>query len=172
MVVDVIRKMMAPLQRRVRLMVGRGVVELIRDDTNLQTVQMTLLSEETKDQLQRFQQYGLTSVPFSQAEGVVLFVGGNRSNGIVINVDDRRYRLAGLTEGEVALYDDQGNKVHLQRNGLISIEAADKVQVTAASEVSIDGGVGSPAGVVQGQCTCAFTGAPHPQTSVTVKASL
>ncbi|WP_431477838.1 phage baseplate assembly protein domain-containing protein [Massilia eburnea] len=58
---------------------------------------------------------GFTSVPKPGAEGVVVFVGGNRDHGLVIAVEDRRFRLKGLASGEVAIYDDQGQKVHLTR---------------------------------------------------------
>ena len=43
---------------------------------------------------------------------------GNREHSIAICVADRRYRLTGLTSGEVALYDDQGQEVVLAREGI------------------------------------------------------
>ena len=38
--------------------------------------------------------------------------------GLVVGVEDRRYRLVGLAGGEVAIYDDLGQKVRLKRNGI------------------------------------------------------
>lgn len=43
---------------------------------------------------------------------------GDREHSIAICVADRRYRLTGLTSGEVALYDDQGQEVVLAREGI------------------------------------------------------
>ena len=47
-----------------------------------------------------------------------------------------------------------------------------KASITAQGTVTIDGGSGTPTGVVQGACKCAFTGQPHPMISSNVKGSL
>lgn len=119
MVARIVAKMLGPIQRRVQLMVSRAVLTLIDDETTLQTVQAKLLGDEVLAGLEHFQQYGFTSVPLAGAEAVALSVGGNRSHTVVINVDDRRYRLTGLADGEVALYDDRGQRVHLTRTGAV-----------------------------------------------------
>jgi phage baseplate assembly protein V len=77
------------------------------------------MARVTRDGVERFQNYGHTSNPHPGAEGVMVSVGGNQDHGIVIAVDDRRYRLTGLAEGETALYDDLGQKVYLTRNGIV-----------------------------------------------------
>lgn len=125
-----LRRMMAPIEGRVRLMLGRAIVNLVNDAAKAQELQIDLLADETHDAVERLQDYGITSVPHPGAEALVAFVGGLRSHGVVIAVADRRYRLTGLQEGEVALYDDLGNVVKLGRDA-ISIDAADKVHVTA-----------------------------------------
>jgi phage gp45-like len=61
------------------------------------------------------QHYGFASRPKVGAE-LVIVVEGNLITAI--GSDDRRYRLA-LVEGEAALYDDLGQKVHLTRSGII-----------------------------------------------------
>lgn len=71
--------------------------------------------------------YGFTAVAKPPADGktsdaaecVVVFPDGDRSHPIVIAIGDRRYRLQNLQEGEVALHDDQGQKVHHQRDGIL-----------------------------------------------------
>lgn len=132
-------RMLAPLARRVRLMVARGVVAAVNDALKLQGVQLQLLADETSGDLERFQQYGFTSVPLPGAEAVVVCVGGSRSHGLVIAVDDRRYRLKGLAAGEAALYTDEGDKIHLKRGGTIEVIAATKVAV-ASPLVEVTGG--------------------------------
>lgn len=111
-------RLLAPLARRIRLAAVRAVVTLINDATRMQGVQVKLLADEVADQVERFQNYGLTSVPHAGAEGIYLSLNGSRDHGVVICVDDRRYRLTGLADGEVALYDDIGQRVHLKRNGI------------------------------------------------------
>lgn len=104
-VAKMITKMIEPHVRSARLMVGRVVADLVNDATGIQTVQCSVLAGEIRE-LERMQDYGFTSVPFSQsAEGVAVFVGGNREHGIIVKLDDRTFRKKGLTPGQVSVYD-------------------------------------------------------------------
>ena len=136
--IPTIQKLIAPIHRRVMLMVSRCVVDLVNDSLEMQGLQIAVLSGEVRDNVERFQEYGLTSVPFQGAEGVMVSVGGNHDHGIVIAVDDRRYRLKGLADGEVALYDDQGQKVHLTRGGIVIDGAGKPLIITNTPEATID----------------------------------
>ena len=120
----------ARLSRGLALLAAEAILKRIDDGPRLQQVQVSLLAGETRSRLQRIQDYGFTSVPFPGARAVALFLGGNRDHGLVIATDDGRYRLKALAPGEVALYDDQGRKVHLTRAG-VEVEAPDRVRVTA-----------------------------------------
>lgn len=163
-------KLIAPYSRRIRLMVGRGVVNIVNDALKIQGLQISLLADEVRGNVERFQEYGFTSHPHPGAEVIALSVGGSRDHCVVIKVDDRRYRLKGLAQGEMAIYSDEGDKVHLKRNKEINIHSGGKVMVDAA--VLIDMKVGTPTkGVVQGDCICHFTGLPHGDLSTTVMAS-
>jgi phage baseplate assembly protein V len=96
-------------------------VRLVADSGGLQVLQLGVLDGETRDGVERVQQYGFTSVPLSGAEAVVLFVGGRRDHGLVVAVDDRRYRLRDLAPGEVALYASAGQRMHLKADGSIDV---------------------------------------------------
>jgi len=138
-------KVLAPLRRRLSHLVLRAVVKLIDDAHTLQGLQVTLLDGEVADEVERFQQYGLTSHPKPGAEGIALAVGGKRTHTVVINVDDRRYRLKGLAEGEVALYDDLGQQVYLKRTGMELISSQqitlNTPSVHCTGDVAVDGDV-------------------------------
>lgn len=129
---------MQRLMARVRGMVGRAVVNLVNDATRLQALQVTMMSDQVADDVERFQQYGLTSVPKPGAEGIALAVGGSTAHTVVISVDDRRFRLTGLTSGEVALYDDLGHKVHLTRNGIVIDGAGHLVKMVNLSKLRVE----------------------------------
>ena len=131
-----INKVMAPLARCVTLMVARGVVGLINDSTLMQSVQVQLLSGETRD-MERFQNYGFSSAPFAGAEAACVFVRGNRDHGIVVAVDDRRYRLSGLQNGEVAIYTDEGDSVILKRGRHMQFNTQ-TLTINAAMEVIVN----------------------------------
>lgn len=114
------------LGRAIHGMAARCVLRLASDGLKMQACQVGLLDEETADNVERFQNYGLTSVPLPGAEGVCLFIGGDRGHGVIIAMDDRSYRLKPLEGGEVALYsvDDQephGHRIVLKRGGLIEV---------------------------------------------------
>jgi phage gp45-like len=80
-VVKAVQRLVAPLKRRVLLMVGRAVVERVYDDLKCQGLQVSLLNGEVRDKVEHFQPYGFTSHPPPGSEGVFLAVGGNRSHG-------------------------------------------------------------------------------------------
>ncbi len=116
---------------RVRLAVSRAVVTLVADRKRLQELQITLLADEARAAVERFQQYGFTSVPLEGAEAIALAVGGSRSHMVVIAVDDRRYRPTGLKPGETCVYTDKGDRVHIREDGTIEVVASAKVYVDA-----------------------------------------
>lgn len=140
-----IDQMIAPLQRRIQMMLARAVIAGVNDAAQAQEHQLDLLAEETHDGVEHFQGYGISSVAPAGLEALVAFVGGLRSHGVVIGVADRKYRLKSLQSGEVALYDDQGQYVLLGRDRItihtdkdVRIEA-DKVEVIAsAAKVTAD----------------------------------
>lgn len=80
---------------------------------------------------ERIQQYGFTSVPLSGAEGVAVFLGGERSAGLIIATDDRRFRVKELQPGEVCLYTDEGDTIKFLRGKQIAITSGGKVSVVA-----------------------------------------
>lgn len=116
---------LAPLGRRLQNFFARGTVALSNPSKLMQTLQVKLLAGETLSGLEHFEAYGLTSRPMPGAEVAALFIDGDRSHGIVLVVADRRYRIKGLEEGEVALYDDQGQSIAIKRDGIV-IDCAGK----------------------------------------------
>ncbi len=82
--------------------------------------------DETFESREYFQHYGFTSRPKANAEGIIINAGNHY---IMIASDDRRYRIA-LEDGEAALYDDLGQRVHLTRHG---IEAVSPMKISATA---------------------------------------
>jgi phage baseplate assembly protein V len=133
---DMMKKFIRPLRDRVLLSISRAVVETIKDSGGIQTMQVSLLADEVQDDVERFQNYGLTSHPPKQSEGIMVCPGGDRSHGILIAVDNRQYRLKGLAEGEVALYTDEGDYIKLKRGNEIEI-STHKLTVNATTEINM-----------------------------------
>ena len=104
----------------------------------------------------RFQPWGFASMPEAGKQVLVVFVGAS-APGVL---GESAKGAPALGDGEVKIYAKGGASVHLKANGdvLVTPGSAGKVEL---------GGEGLPrsAGVVTGDCVCAFTGAPHPQAS-------
>jgi len=128
-----ISNMMRPLRNRVYMMISRAVIEVAKDSQGMQTLKMSVLADEERDDVERFQNYGFTSVPKEGAEAVVVCPQGNREHMIAIVVDDRRFRFKAMAEGEVAMYTDEGDYIHFKRGGNIDIKAAAKVKVESSA---------------------------------------
>jgi phage baseplate assembly protein V len=118
--------------RRLLGIVRRARVSLVDDTQPMQEVQITALADDVLFS-ERFQSYGFTGVPLLGAEAIVLFVGAARNHPVVVAVDDRRYRMANLQPGEVAIYTDQGDYVVIRRGGAMELKAAAGVTITSPS---------------------------------------
>jgi phage gp45-like len=126
-----------PLATRIANMVARALVKNVDDSLKVQILQLGVLADETREGVERIQNYGFTSVPLEGAEAVLLSVGGRRDHGLVIAVDDRRYRLKALENGEVAMYDQTGSKIVMKANGDIQlVPSSGKVALTGDLDVS------------------------------------
>ncbi|WP_454865400.1 phage baseplate assembly protein domain-containing protein [Pseudomonas hormoni] len=86
-------------------------------------VQMEGLSGESVSG-ELFQHYGFSSAPLAGAEYLVIPVGGNSKHAVVVASEDGRYRLV-LQDGEVSLYTDEGDYIHMKRGRMIEVETDD-----------------------------------------------
>lgn len=80
-----------------------------------------------------FQHYGLSSAPPAGSE-VILIRDGNHI--VSVAEDDRRYRIS-LAGGEVALYSDEGDVVHLKRGRVVEI-VTETLVIKASTKVRIE----------------------------------
>lgn len=139
------RQMLEPIARRVMLVIGRASVHGTNDAKKRQTMQLMLLAGEAKENVERVQNYGFSSVPLAGAQAVVVCIGGNRDHPIVVAADDPRYRKHGLQAGEVAVYSRWGDYILLKESGIevvapvVTIKASSKVRAeTPEFEVTGD----------------------------------
>ena len=98
-------------------------------------VQMQGLAGETVNG-ELMQHYGFTSAPLAGAEYIVLPIGGNSKHAVVIASEDGRYRVK-LADGEVALYTDEGDYLHMKRGRLIEV-TTETLVVKAGTKVRFE----------------------------------
>lgn len=113
-------------------MLTRGVVGSTDDSSGFQTVRPQAYGEDLPE-VEHPHEYGFTSHAPDGAEVFVGTVDGEAGSEVSLIVGDRRYRLTGLEKGEVAIHDDQGQKIHLKRDGI-------EAQPKAGGYVKILGG--------------------------------
>jgi phage baseplate assembly protein V len=137
-------RQLAPLVRRLNMMLARGVLRAVADAGGIQVMQVGLLAGEVADGVERFQSYGMSSVPPAGGDTLVAFLGGNRDHGVVVAVNDRGSRPTGLNSGEVILYNDQNASVLLTNEGdlvikarRVIIEAEETIEATATTDATI-----------------------------------
>lgn len=137
-----VRRQLAPLESRVLATASRGVVRLVDNGPRMQTVQVEVLKGDVRDLVEHFEPAGFTSTPKPGAEAIVLALGGDRSHSVAIVVGDRRYRLAGVEEGAVALHNEDGSaSLVLRANGDVEV-SCQKFRVDAANGIDLDPGSG------------------------------
>lgn len=132
------------LARRMNLLVGRGKIKQSKDDGPIQMVQVQLSPLELAD-LRRASEFGLASWPPDGCGAVVLFVNGDRSNGIVVATHDLPSRFKLLAKGETALFDANGTNgaagkwIWLKKGAGIEIQAhGEAVTVNGAKGVTVN----------------------------------
>lgn len=98
------------------------------------------------------QHYGFSSAPLPGADFVVIPIGGNSSHCVVVASEDGRYRIK-LQDGEVSLYTDEGDYVHMKRGRVIEVvtdellfKVKNKVRfetplVEMSGELHVEGGI-------------------------------
>lgn len=128
-------------------MLAKAVTRRIVDALGRQTAQVEVTKGELIDDVERMQDYGFTSnPPVGGTDALLAFFGGDRSQGIIIRMENRSFRLKSLESGEVAMFDDLGNVFKLGREqidivGLTKVVVTSpEVEVVAATSAKIQSG--------------------------------
>ena len=130
--IDHLKRVIGPLERRVRSMLMRGTLAATDDSQDLQQLQVTRLEGETLDGCERIGQYGFTSFAPNGSEVVIAQIGSNPDHQVILGVDDKS-RPHPLTAGQVAIYDGAGTKIVLYADGSIRIIAGGTVTIEGGS---------------------------------------
>ncbi|MBJ7553150.1 phage baseplate assembly protein V [Marinomonas spartinae] len=120
--------MVNSLVRKIRRLAGRALIRRVRYANKIRYFQVQQEGGMPLDNVEHMEPFGFTSHPLPNAEAVVLAFNGNGSNSVAIMAGDQRYRLV-IDEGEAAVYNHHGDKVHLKKDRTISVEAATKVEL-------------------------------------------
>ena len=131
------QRLLSPVLRRVRLMLGRAVVTMVNDALKAQNIQVSGLDDETPDEVERLMNYGQISVPLAGAEVITASIGAQRDHQVALIVEDRRYRPTGLTAGDTGVYHFEGHRLRLTKDGR-AILTCKTLEVFAEESVTFD----------------------------------
>lgn len=107
-----------PLMAKLRLMVGRCVISATRYKNGELLADIELVAGERRRNVEFLQQFGFSSRPKGDVEGVALFIGGSRDNGVVVST---RGECPDLKEGEVRVHSPFGSSITLKNDGSIEL---------------------------------------------------
>ena len=115
----------------------RARIKLVTAGAGAQLVQLDGVASEGLDAVELMQQYGVTSSPPAATMALVVPVGGRTAHSVVIATEHGEFRLR-VAPGEVAVYDDLGQSVHLTRAGIVMRGAGLPVTITGTPEIICD----------------------------------
>jgi phage baseplate assembly protein V len=121
----------------------RGIVLAVDDTGCAQTVDAMTHDGVTRGAVEVHQPFGVTSVPPANGGVVVLIAnGGDPSDLVALPAGVPLCRLGGLQPGETAIYAVDGTRVHIRQGGIVDVQAAAQVLITAPScTITCTGGI-------------------------------
>jgi len=149
-------------------MILRGVIRKVDDAPKCQTVQASARSGEDLDG-ERFQEFGLTSVPPVGTEAIAVQIAGTYDTEVIVATESREHRPRNMAAGAVVLYDAHGHQIRLVSSAIQLGSGAskgvgrvgDEVRVTIPAGtvvVGVTGGGGSPAVAVMNAADIVLVG--------------
>jgi phage baseplate assembly protein V len=126
---------------QIQNLLARGFVTVSHGAKKMRELQAEFLAGEVRDNLEHIEPYGFSSEPIiaGNPEAFALFFDGDRSHGVVFCVADRKYRITNMKSGEVAIFDDQGQKVYLKRDEIL-VETPKNLIATVGGQTVVTSG--------------------------------
>ncbi|NTZ82191.1 phage baseplate assembly protein V [Burkholderia metallica] len=127
------------LARRILTMIGAARITTFNDAGSVQKLQVKVNGLETIDNLANLMHFGFSSGPPIGTDVAIVFIGGDRSNGVVVASNHQASRPKDLKAGEAMIYSQDGKQVYLTASGGIIVNAnGQDVEVNSATNVTIN----------------------------------
>ena len=129
------------LLARLRLIVGRCLITATKYKDGEMLSDIGLVADEKRRNVELMQQYGFSSRPKGNVDGVAIFVGGSRENGVVIAT---RGECPELKPGEVMVHSPFGSSIKLKEDGSVELVTDSKKfrfvgDIETTGKVTVDG---------------------------------
>ncbi|MBR8435197.1 phage baseplate assembly protein V [Burkholderia cenocepacia] len=127
------------LARRILTMIGAARITTFNDGGAVQKLQVKVNGLETIDNMANLMNFGFTSGPPDGTDVAIVFIGGDRSNGVVVGSNHQASRPKNLQAGEAMIYSQDGKQIYLTKSGGIIVNAnGQDVQVNNATNITIN----------------------------------
>ena len=131
------------IANRIASMLGVGRVTAIQDGGGTQSVQYQTPLEVAS--AHRLAEFGFSSGLPVGTDVVLAFLGGDRSNPVVIATNHQRYRHSDLSPGETVMYNQWGLYIQLTEDGIsidakgqdVTVNNAKNLTATATEQVKL-----------------------------------
>lgn len=134
-----LNKLLDPLRRKIRNMLGKVLVDELQRTGKVQVAQVVTEGGGALAGVEYIEPFGFTgSPPDGKHPGVYCRPNGDGSQTILICIDGREYRLE-IDADESAIYNSQGDYAHVKNNGEVHVKASVRVLAeTPLFETSAD----------------------------------
>lgn len=103
------------------MLFGKGLIDSSNDSNGLQLIKFKGFADEVSDEVERVQNFGMTSRPKANDPCIIASIGGNRDHSVCISIDSKDHRPKDLVEGETAYYNAFNCLIKLDSSGNINI---------------------------------------------------
>ena len=138
---------MRGVRNRFNNMIRRAVIKIVDDAKKQQELQLELFKSddpdetEVQDEVENFaHSYGVTAHAPADSEAILARLGGTGDNQVVLATANRQTRPKLEAEGDVTVYDKDGQKIELKRA---------KIVITLNGSNTLELGAGAALGVAR-----------------------
>ena len=116
----------------------RGIGTNVNSAPKVMLIQGEGFAGEQLQAAEYMQHYGFSSNPPPGFMYVALPIGGKTAHTIVVATEHGSYRFKNLAPGETAISDDQGQSVHITRNGIVVNGGGKQVTMTNTPKIRME----------------------------------
>ena len=118
----------------------RGTIQSTDDSKGLQKHSVNGLHGEKFEGMQRWEQFGLSSMPPAGSDCLIACMNGNRDSAQLIAVISSGVRPQNSPAGSTTLYDNGGTTIQLDGAGNITMTCSGNLTIKAGGSVIIEAG--------------------------------
>ena len=102
--------------------IGYGIVSGVDDTGQVQTASVSTGTGVNRAQVEVLSQFGFSSVPPTDGVvGLVVAIGGDPANLVMLPLANPSARFGGLLAGEAVMYAGDGSRVHIRQGGIVDV---------------------------------------------------